>query len=148
MVLFGSSAPLLVDINLILQYVTLVLLIIGYVKRRPFKTHGYLMITVLLITVASTLLLMGPRIWITYAAYGFPILFHAVMGIVTILLGSLFAIRFILAIRNQQPLTCGTKIWMRLALILWIFPIFARKSRKPLINLLWELIVYLKLLWQ
>lgn len=125
MVLFGSTAPILVDINLILQYVTLILLVTGYVKRKPFKTHGFLMITVLLITVTSALLLMGPRIWITFGTYGTPIIFHAVLGTVTILLGAVFAIRFIFAMRNQQPLACGTKNWMRLAFILWIFPIFA-----------------------
>jgi len=125
MVLFGSSAPLLVDINLVLQYITLVLLILGYIKRRPFKTHGQIMITVLLITAGTALLIMAPRIWITFAAYGFPIIFHAILGSLTIVLGAVFAIRFIIATRNQQPLLCGTKNWMRLALILWLIPILA-----------------------
>ena len=125
MVLFGSSAPLLVDINLILQYVTLVLLIVGYVKRKPFKTHGFIMLAVLSITVGTTLLLMAPRIFIALASYGVPIVAHAILGTVTILLGAVFASRFILAVRNESPLLCGTKNWMRLALIMWIFPIFA-----------------------
>lgn len=124
MVLLGSSAPIMVDINLILQYVTLVLLVVGYVKRKPFKTHGYIMLTVLLITVATTIFLMIPRLFITFDAYGIPIVFHAILGTVTILLGALFATRFILAIRNETPLQCGTKNWMRLALIMWIIPVF------------------------
>ncbi|TFG29496.1 hypothetical protein EU528_09605 [Candidatus Thorarchaeota archaeon] len=124
MVLFGSSAPILVDINLILQYITLVLLVIGYVKRKPFKTHGNIMLSVLLITVATTILLMAPRLLITFDAYGIPIVAHAILGTVTILLGALFATRFILAIKNETPLQCGTKNWMRLALIMWIIPIF------------------------
>jgi len=125
MILFGSFAPLLVDINLILQYITLVLLVVGYVKRKPFKTHGRIMIIVLLITIGTTLLIMAPRIWIAFAAYGFPIIFHATLGSLTIILGSVFALRFIIATRNQQPLACGTKNWMRLAIILWIIPILA-----------------------
>jgi len=60
MVLFGSSAPIFVDINLILQYVTLVLLVIGYIKTKPFKTHGNLMLIVLFIIVSTTILTMGP----------------------------------------------------------------------------------------
>ena len=125
MVLFGSSAPIFVDINLILQYVTLVLLVVGYIKTKPFKTHGYLMLIVLFITVFTTILVMGPRIIITFASYGYPILAHVFLGLLTIILGSLFATRFILAVRNSQPLICGTKNMMRLAFILWIFPIFA-----------------------
>jgi hypothetical protein len=125
MVLFGSSAPLLVDINLILQYVTLMLLIVGYIKRKPFKTHGTIMLSVLAITISTTILVMAPRILIALGSYGYPIIAHAVLGIVSIFFGSLFATRFITAIRNQKPLTCGTKNMMRLALILWIIPILS-----------------------
>jgi len=125
MILFGSSAPLLVDVNLILQYLTLILLIVGYVKRKPFKTHGYLMLVVLLITLGTTLLIMVPRLVLAYGVFGYLIVAHAIVGIIAILLGSLFASRFILAIRNNKPLTCGTKNMMRLALLLWIIPIIA-----------------------
>ena len=122
---FGTTAPIIVDINLILQYVTLALLVIGYIKRKPFKTHAYIMLSVLFITAGTTIFIMAPRILIAFASYGYPILAHAVLGILTILLGTLFASRFIVAIRNQKPLTCGTKNMMRLALVLWIIPIFA-----------------------
>jgi asparagine N-glycosylation enzyme membrane subunit Stt3 len=125
MILFGSSAGILVDVNLMLQYVTLVLLIIGYVKRKPFKTHGYIMLSVLIITVVTTLVIMAPRLFITFDSYGFPIVVHSILGTSTIILGALFASRFIIAIRNNRPLTCGTKNMMRLALILWIIPIIA-----------------------
>ncbi|MBN2230989.1 MAG: hypothetical protein JW779_15495 [Candidatus Thorarchaeota archaeon] len=125
MVLLGSTAPLLIDINLILQYMTLILLVIGYIKRKPFKTHGYLMLFVLIITIGTTILIMAPRLLITLSSYGYPIIAHALLGIISIILGSLFAIRFILAVRNNRPLTCGTKIMMRLALVVWIIPILA-----------------------
>jgi len=124
MVLFGSSAPILVDFNLLLQYITLVLLIIGYIKRKPFKTHGYIMLMVLLTSVGTTLLIMAPRIFIAFDSYGVPIIGHAILGTVTILLGAVFSSRFILAMKNDTPLKCGTKNWMRLALIMWIIPVF------------------------
>jgi predicted ferric reductase len=125
MVLFGSSAPFLSDINLILQYITLVLLVIGYIKRKPFKTHGYLMIIVLLITVGTTLAIMAPALLIAFSVYGYLMLAHAAIGTIAMILGCLFAIRFILAVRNQKPLTCGTKTMMRLALILWVMPMLS-----------------------
>jgi uncharacterized membrane protein YozB (DUF420 family) len=125
MVLFGSSAPLLSDINLILQYVTLVLLIVGYVKRKPFKTHGYIMLTVLLITIGTTIAVMAPALFVAAGIYGYPAIAHAALGITAMLLGTLFAFRFITALRNGKPLMCGTKNMMRLALILWIIPILS-----------------------
>ena len=121
--LFGTSASILVDINLILQYVTLILLIVGYVKKKPFKTHGYIMMTVLLITLGTTLLIMGPRLLDTFSTYGPNIIAHAGLGIASMLLGTLFVSRFIIATRNQQPLACGSRRLMLLALFLWILPI-------------------------
>lgn len=125
MILFGSSAPLLIDVNLILQYFTLIMLIVGYIKRKPFKTHGYLMLVVLITTLGTTILIMAPRLFYAYGFFGYLIVAHAMIGIVAILLGSLFASRFILAIRNNKPLTCGTKNMMRLAILLWIIPMVA-----------------------
>jgi uncharacterized membrane protein YozB (DUF420 family) len=122
--LFGTAAPVLVDINMILQYVTLLLLIAGYVKRKPFKTHGYLMLSVLIITVGTTIFVMAPRLLLTMTDFGIAVIGHAAVGIIAIILGALFAARFIMAVRNQQPLTCGTKTMMRVAFILWIVPVF------------------------
>ena len=117
--LFGTGADVLVDINLILQYVTLILLVVGYVRRRPFKTHGHIMTTVLAITIATTVLVMAPRLLLVYRVYGLGILFHAFGGLATLVLGGLFVYRFISALQNDKPLLCGTKNMMRLALILW-----------------------------
>ena len=121
--LFGTTAPVLVDINLILQYVTLLLLVIGYVKRKPLKNHGYIMMSVLLITIGTTLLIMAPRLLDTLEVYGPNIIGHAGLGIAALLLGTLFSFRFINATRSGEPLLCGTKNLMRLALILWLLPI-------------------------
>ncbi len=121
--LFGTAAEVLVDINLVLQYVALVLLVVGYVKRKPFKNHGYIMISVLSITLGTTLFVMAPRLLATYALYGPNIIGHAAIGIISMLLGALFTIRFITAVRKGTPLACGTKNWMRLAFVLWLIPI-------------------------
>jgi uncharacterized membrane protein YozB (DUF420 family) len=123
MVLFGNSAPILADINLILQYITLVLLIVGYVNRKPRKTHGYIMLSVFLITVGTTIAIMAPAILIAPSFYGLPTYIHAIVGTLAILFGSLFIYRFITAMRNQKPLVCGTKNIMRIAVILWIVQI-------------------------
>lgn len=123
--LFGTAAPILIDINLVLQYITLILLVVGYIKKKPFKTHGYIMLSMLLITVGTTLLVMAPRLLMTYTSYGPTVIVHASFGIVCILLGTLFSYRFITAVRNEKPLLCGTKNMMRLAFILWLVPILA-----------------------
>jgi hypothetical protein len=125
MILFGSSAPLLVDINILLQYITLSLLIVGYIKRKPFKTHGQIMLLVLLITIGTTIFIMAPRLATSYSTHGSIILAHTSIGLLSMILGGVFAIRFIVAIRKNTPLQCGTKNWMRLALILWLIPILA-----------------------
>ena len=122
--LFGTTASILVDINLILQYFTLILLVVGYVKRKPFKNHGYIMMTVLLITISTTFVIMAPRLLVTFVTYGPTVIGHMIGGLVAMLLTTVFTFRFISAIRNEKPLACGTKNWMRLAFVLWLIPIF------------------------
>jgi uncharacterized membrane protein YozB (DUF420 family) len=119
----GTTAPILIDINLILQYVTLVLLIFGYLKRNMRKTHGYIMLSVLLITVTTTIVAMAPRLLLTVTNFGMAIFGHVAVGIIAMLLGVLFVYRFVTALRNDQPLVCGTRRNMRIALILWLVPL-------------------------
>lgn len=123
--LFGTTAPIIADLNLILQYVTLILLIFGYLKRKPRKTHAYVMTTMYLITITTTVLIMAPAL-ILYSSFYGPILYlHAGVGIVCILLGTLFVSRFVKATRNKKPLVCGTKNVMRMTFILWLIPILS-----------------------
>ena len=123
--LFGTPAPLFIDVNLILQYVTLVLLIVGYFKTKPRKTHGYLMILVFFITVITTILIMAPRLLIAIAGGDIFAVIHGTIGSLAIILGAIFASRFIIATTNQKPLVCGSKRMMRVAFILWILPVFS-----------------------
>ena len=122
--LFGTTASILIDINLMLQYIILVLLVVGYVKRRQLKNHGYLMVVILLISVATTLSIMAPKLLATYATYGPTVIAHMVGGIVAMLLSTFFTYRFVVALRNGNPLACGTKNLMRLAFLLWLIPLF------------------------
>ncbi|MFW9834118.1 MAG: hypothetical protein ACFFEK_09000 [Candidatus Thorarchaeota archaeon] len=123
--LFGTAAPILVDINLILQYLTLVLLIVGYLKTKPRKTHGYLMMVVFLLTIGTTVFVMAPRILFALSNYGYIVLAHAGVGITAMLLGTLFGLNFGMALSNKQPLVCGSKKMMRVAFILWLLPILS-----------------------
>jgi uncharacterized membrane protein YozB (DUF420 family) len=120
MILFSSSAPLLSDINLVFQYITLVLLIAGYVERKPRKKHGYIMLSAFLITVATTIAIMAPAFLIAPSVYGLLTYIHIIIGTLAILFGALFVFRFITQMREKKPLVCGTKNIMRLAIIFWI----------------------------
>ncbi|NHI88041.1 MAG: hypothetical protein EAX87_00880 [Candidatus Thorarchaeota archaeon] len=123
--LFGTTAPVFIDVNLILQYVTLVILIIGYFKTKPRKTHGYLMVLVLFITAITTILIMAPRLLVAIAGGDIFAVLHASIGSLAIILGAVFASRFIIATTNKQPLVCGTKRMMRIAFVLWVLPILS-----------------------
>ncbi len=121
--LFGTSADIFTDINLIIQYITLLLIIIGYLKRKPFKNHGFIMMTVTLLAVATSIVFMGPRLVIGWNGYESTIFAHAAVGIISIFLGAFLNFRFMRAMRNNQPLLCGSKNFMRIALLIWLSPI-------------------------
>jgi len=121
--IFGNSASIFVDLNLIAQMATLVLLVVGYTKKRSLKLHGRIMSTVTLITLVTILLVMGPSLVLEFRTYESTILIHAGAGSVATLLGLIFSVRFNRALRSGKPLYCGKKNMMRLAFILWLFPI-------------------------
>jgi hypothetical protein len=121
--IFGNTAPILVDINLILQYVVLILLIVGYVKRKPYKIHGRIMSIVTLLTFATILLIMSPSLVLNFGEYELTIFIHVGVGILATLLGFIFSLRFNKALRSGQPFTCGTRYQMWLTFILWLIPL-------------------------
>ncbi len=122
--LFGNSASIIVDVNLIIQWVIFVFLLLGYLKRRELKTHGYLMVVATIINLVTTLLIMAPSLVLNSSTLPITVYPHAVVGILAILLGLLFSFKFLTAWRSNQPLVCGTKRNMRIAFILWIVPVF------------------------
>ena len=122
--LFGNSASIFVDVNFIIQWVIFVFLLVGYLKRRELKKHGYLMVVTTIINLVTTLLIMAPSLVLNASTLPITVWGHATVGTIAILLGLLFSFKFMTELRNNQPLACGTRRNMRIAFILWIVPVF------------------------
>ena len=122
--IFGNPASIIIDVNLIIQWVIFVILLVGYLKRGERKTHGYLMVVALIVNLITTLLIMAPSLVLNIDTLPITALPHAAGGTLAILLGLLFSFKFLTALRNSQPLACGTRRNMRIAFILWIVPVF------------------------
>ncbi|MFX1607279.1 MAG: hypothetical protein ACFFDD_15440 [Promethearchaeota archaeon] len=122
--LFGNPASIIVDVNLIIQWVIFVFLLVGYLKRGELKTHGYLMVVTTIIGLITTLLVMAPSLVLNTSTLPITVYAHAIVGTIAILLGLLFSYRFLVALRNSQPLGCGNRRNMRIAFVLWIVPVF------------------------
>lgn len=120
--LFGTSAELITDINLIVQMISLALIIIGSFKVRPFKEHGIIMLVVTLIAVISTVTFMAPSLIMYWMLYSPTIYLHAAAGSIAILIGALFNFKMVKAMRNSNPLICGTQKEMRIGIIIWLIP--------------------------
>ena len=122
--LFGNPASIIVDVNLIIQWVIFVLLLIGYMKRGERKTHGYLMVVALVLNLVTTLVVMAPSLVLNFGTLPITVLPHAAVGIIALLLGFLFSFKWLMALRSSKPVICGTRGMMRLAFVLWIVPVF------------------------
>ena len=122
--IFGNPASIIVDVNLIIQWVILVILLVGYLKRGERKTHVYLMVVALIVNLITTLLIMAPSLVMNSSTLPITVYGHASVGVLAILLGLLFSFKFLTALRNSQPLACGTRRNMRIAFILWIVSVF------------------------
>jgi hypothetical protein len=122
--LFGNPASIIVDVNLIIQWVIFVLLLVGYLMRGQRKTHGYLMVVALVLNLVTTLVVMAPSLVLNIGTLPITVLPHAAVGIIAILLGFLFTFKWLMALRSSKPVICGTRGMMRLAFVLWIVPVF------------------------
>jgi hypothetical protein len=122
--LFGNPAEVIIDVNLIVQWVVFVIILLGYVKRRPLETHGRLMVIATIINLVTALLIMGPSLVLNWALLPITALAHSAVGTLAILLGLLYSYRFLIATRTGGPLACGNRRMMRIAFILWIVPVF------------------------
>ena len=122
--IFGNPASIIIDVNLIVQWVIFVFLLVGYLKRRELKTHGCLMVIATILNLVTTLLIMAPSLVLNLDTLPITVLPHAAVGTLAILLGLLFSFKFIVAQRNSQPLACGTRRNMLITFILWIVPVF------------------------
>ncbi|MFW9831177.1 MAG: hypothetical protein ACFFD8_05335 [Candidatus Thorarchaeota archaeon] len=127
MVLFGTTAELIFDINFILQIVLIVLLLIGYLQKRNWKYHGIIMGVGTLSMLVTVLLIMGPSLIANWPALVlFPTspgslvtISHVVFGSIALAIALFFTLRFLYFSLGKKPLRCGTRIQMRIQLTIW-----------------------------
>ena len=124
MYLFGTSSSILFDINLIIQYIVLVILVVGVYKRGLRREHGRLMVAATSLNLITVFLIMAPALFLNLSLYNSTIFVHAALGMTVLLVSFVFIGRFGRAISTQSPLVCGSKNIMRLAIILWLLPLF------------------------
>lgn len=127
--ILGTFAETIFDVNLIVQLLLVVIMALGFYKRRRFAIHGRIMALATLINLGATALVMVPSLIINFGAIvaapfspGVLItIAHGILGSTAIVLGSLFSVRFLIATRNAQPLACGTRWMMISTILLWLF---------------------------
>ncbi|MFW9800135.1 MAG: hypothetical protein ACFFD9_06855 [Candidatus Thorarchaeota archaeon] len=56
---FGNVADVIIDLNLVIQWIIFVILVLGYIKRQELVTHGRLMVVATLVNLITVLLVMG-----------------------------------------------------------------------------------------
>jgi uncharacterized membrane protein YozB (DUF420 family) len=120
----GTTAEIIIDVNLIIQWIVFVFLLLGYLKRGTRKTHGTIMATATIVNLATVLVIMAPALIMNWGLYEIIILGHVAVGTIAIILGLLYSFRFLMAIRSGSALACGNRGNMRLAFVLWIVPVF------------------------
>jgi uncharacterized membrane protein YozB (DUF420 family) len=120
----GTAAEIIFDVNLVIQWIIFVFLILGYIKKSDLRTHGVLMVLTTIVGLVTTLVIMAPALIMNWGLYNITILGHAAIGIIAILLGLLFSYRYLMATRSGGALDCGNRSRMRIALVLWIVPVF------------------------
>lgn len=121
--LFGASAPMTSDLNLLLQILIFVLLVVGTKFGRKktkssLQIHGRIMTVAVGLNAIAILLVMGPSLLLAFnfaleepVVIGFPLtLVHHSFGLVAETLGAVLIFRKFGKVR----------MWMRLTLSLWI----------------------------
>jgi hypothetical protein len=128
MVLFGTTAELIFDINLIIQIVLIILLIIGLTQKRTWKYHGTIMGVGTLTMLITVLLIMAPSLVANYAVLvlspmspgSIITMVHVFFGLIALIIGLFFTLRFLYFTFNNQPLRCGTRNQMRIQVTIWL----------------------------
>jgi uncharacterized membrane protein YozB (DUF420 family) len=121
--LFGTSAPIASDLNLLLQILIFVLLVVGNRFARTktkssLQKHGRIMTVAVVLNTLSILLLMGPSFFggldfvLEESVFtGFPLtLIHHSFGLAAEILGIVFIFRKFGKVR----------MWMRLTSLFWL----------------------------
>ncbi len=82
------------------------------------------MVVAIILNLVTTLLVMAPSLVLNFGTLPITVLPHAAVGTLALILGLLFSFKFLKALRSSQSLACGASGMMKLAIILWIVPIF------------------------
>lgn len=126
--LFGTSASVLSDLNLLLQVALLVILLAGFRfgKKKTgssLKMHGRLMTVLVALNGLSILLVMGPSFFLNLSAVveeisvlGFPLTFvHHLVGLTGEILGAVLVFKKFGKVRT----------WMRMTFVLWLIALLS-----------------------
>ena len=127
--ILGTKAPLLYDLNFILQIAIVFLISVSYLLKRKKKyvKHGAIMTSAVIVHTALILFVMGPSFIIHFGSLvSLPInlgiivtWIHAFLGIISMILGVFIVTKW--NFRNPTRLTCiQRKKWMKPTMITWV----------------------------
>lgn len=127
--IFGTGAPLEVDINLILQIVSFLVIVVGlvYKTKKKFKMHGKMMGVAVILHVISFLAVMGPVFFGNFGIYLDYILYteiqttwiHTIPGAAAMILGILLVGLWTLKPANMAACSKRKRL-MDLTVLLWL----------------------------
>lgn len=127
--ILGTKAPLLYDINFILQIVIVILVFIGYffMREKKYIRHGAIMTSAVIMHAALIIFVMGPSFIIYFGLLVSPPInfgvivtwIHVILGIISMVLGIFIVTKWNL--RNPSAFTCTRRWkWMKPTLITWV----------------------------
>lgn len=125
MIFFSIAANIMFDINFVIQIVLIALLIFGLTQKPNRRRHGTIMAIALIVNLVTFAIIMFPSIflkWNLIVLHNLTaiILIHAIVGGVAIVLGLVFSIRFLIFLRRNKDLNCGTQMQMRIVNLAWL----------------------------
>lgn len=125
MIFFNVAVNVLFDINFVIQIALIALLIFGVTQKPNRRRHGTITTIALIINLVTFAIIMFPSLFIkwdiiVYHNLTAVILIHAIIGAVAISSGLVFSIRYLVFLRQNKALNCGTKMEMRMINLSWI----------------------------
>lgn len=126
--IFGTGAPFITDINLLIQIISFILLFIGFTfkLKKKFKIHGYIMGIAILLHLSFFIIAMLPsfsghfNFYITSTSLGVQAMWiHAVPGTIALILGLFLVIAWLLQVSNIAACFKRKRL-MDVTFIFWI----------------------------
>jgi len=127
--IFGTSAVLITDVNLLLQVISFLFILVGLwfkIKGR-FKNHGFAMGGAVILHLLSFLLAMGPAFMDGFGFFTTDIGFsgvqtmwvHAVTGAIALVLGIVIVLAWIVRVSDIAACTRRKRL-MDVTVLLWL----------------------------